>query len=571
MSISNSDSRATVPGEGSVWDVWEHHARQKRSSTAIVHWTAAEGPHRWSWESLIGRAEEFASQLINRGVQYGDVCAMILRHHPDFYPLYMGVIRAGGIPAVLAYPNPRLHPEKFRQGLQGMASRSGLDWLLTEADLVPALVPAFKETRVKLLVPLDWPRDSSQPDKVFSPRRSEPESPCLLQHSSGTTGLQKAVVLSHRTVIEHVNAYGSFLGISASDCVVSWLPLYHDMGLIAAFHLPLALGVPTVQIDPFEWVVAPALLLHAIASEGGTLTWLPNFAYHLLADRVHDDELEGIDLGGMRMFINCSEPVRAEAHSRFWERYREKGLRRDSLSSCYAMAEATFAVTQTPPGQAARTLKLSSTALSRGRVIPAGEGEATRECVSSGVAIPHCDLRVVDDNGADVQQGTVGEIVLRSPYLFSGYRNNSEATAAVIRDGTYYTGDYGFVDNAEYFVIGRKKDLIIVAGNNLYPEDIESAVAAIDGVLPGRVVAFGVFDKATGTEQVWIVAETEIEDDGRDSLRSAVVQAGMTIDVTIANVVFVPRRWLIKSSAGKPSRSANRDRVLKEFHSEGVT
>ena len=555
-----------------MWDEWQNHAIRKPGSTAIVHWTAASDPYRWSWKSLIDRAEQFASQLLEMGVKAGDVCALILRHHADFYPLYMGVVGAGAIPAVLAYPNARLHPEKFRQGLQGMALRSGLDWVLTEADLESALTPAFKDTSVKLLFPLDWSREVRPPsDRAQLSPQVDPESPCLLQHSSGTTGLQKAVVLSHSTVMEHVRTYGAVLGISDNDCIVSWLPLYHDMGLIAAFHLPLALGIRTVQIDPFEWVVAPALLFDAIAKEHGTLSWLPNFAYYLLADRVHDDELEGIGLESMRMFINCSEPVRADAHSRFWNRFKNIGLRRSALSACYAMAEATFAVTQTPPEQEARKFEVSTRELSRGRAVKPADGEATRVCVSSGVAIPHCELRIVNDSGEDVEPGNVGEIVLRSRYLFSGYRNNDEATAAVLRGDDYYTGDYGFVHESEYFVIGRKKDLIIVAGNNLYPEDIEAVVSSVNGVLPGRVVAFGVFDTGAGTEQVWVAAETEFAERRHKSLRAAIVRAGMEIDVTISKVILVQPRWLIKSSAGKPSRSANRERIMREFQSEEIT
>jgi acyl-CoA synthetase (AMP-forming)/AMP-acid ligase II len=177
-------------------------------------------------------------------------------------------------------------------------------------------------------------------------------------------------MLSHRNILDHVLTYAGALDATPGDCVVSWLPLYHDMGLIAAFHLPLTLGITSVQIDPFEWVAAPSLLLEAIASEKGTLAWLPNFAYNILATRVHDDELEGVDLSSMRMFINCSEPVRSDSHQRFYERFQSFGVRMENLAACYAMAEATFAVTQTAPRQPARTLALSATDLSRGRVVP---------------------------------------------------------------------------------------------------------------------------------------------------------------------------------------------------------
>src|SRR5262249_20989931 len=152
----------------------------------------------------------------------------------------------------------------------------------------------------------------------------------------------------------HVHSYSEAIQARADDVVVSWLPLYHDMGLIAAFHLPLALGIPLVQLDPFEWVLAPGLLIDALTAECGTLCWLPNFAYNLLADRGHDDELDGADLSGVRLLVNCSEPVRHESHRRFLSRYVPRGLSRNALGACYAMAETTFAVTQTRPGAAPR-------------------------------------------------------------------------------------------------------------------------------------------------------------------------------------------------------------------------
>ena len=524
---------------------------------------AGEATQRWTWKSLVDAALGFATALQSAGVLPGQVCALVIRHHPQFYPLYLGISALGAIPSVLAYPNARIHPDKFVHGLAGMAHRSGLDWILTERSLEPIVRPLVesKDSSIRgLLFPLDGVGASTSTTRPF---RSDPSAPCLLQHSSGTTGLQKAVVLSHRSVLEHVHAYATALDLRMSDKIASWLPLYHDMGMIAAFHLPLAFGIPLIQLDPFEWVTAPLLLLDAISREGATLTWLPNFAYNLLADRVHEEELEGIHLDTVRLFVNCSEPVRVESHRRFLERYRGRGVRPDSLAACYAMAETTFAATQTPLGAQARTVFLDRDALSRRQIRLVPEGGNARACVSSGRPIPGCEIRIEGEAGEPHPETSVGELVIRSATMFDGYRNHPDETARVLRDGWYHSGDYGFALDGEYYVIGRKKDIIIVAGKNIYPEDIEDEVGRVPGIIPGRVVAFGMDDESAGTEQVCVVAESEAASvSDQRKLRLDVQYAAMAIDVTVAKVYLAPPRWLIKSTAGKPSRKANRQRIL---------
>jgi fatty-acyl-CoA synthase len=232
------------------------------------------------------------------------------------------------------------------------------------------------------------------------------------------------------------------------------------------------------------------------------------------------------------------------------------------LSSCYAMAETTFAVTQTPSGVEPAVLAVARQELSRGRVRPEPDLTRARMCVSSGVPIRGCEVRIVNDEGQDVDETSVGEIIVRSVSLFDGYRNYPEKTAETVRNGWYYTGDLGFVSGDNCYVIGRKKDLIIVAGNNIYPEDLENVVGGLEGVIAGRVVAFGEENAILGTEQVAVMAETSWCDEcSRQKLRVEILKAGMSIDVSIKSVYLVPPRYLIKSSSGKPSRGANRARV----------
>lgn len=556
--------------ESTVWQRWRENAVKSPEADAIIHWKAGEEPFRWKFSALLAAAENMAGGLVERNVHRGDVCAIILRHNPCLYPLYLAVCSIGAIPAILAYPNPRLHPDKFRQGIEGMSQRSGLDWIFTERELQPKIEPIVvtdRSTIKGLHYPLEWARpnlcDAIKSGIAQTRENIAPGDAFLLQHSSGTTGLQKPVVLSNRAVLEHAGRYSAAINFSRNDKVVSWLPLYHDMGLIAAFHLPLAFGIPTVQIDPFEWVLVPSLLLEAISKERGTVAWLPNFAYNMMADKIPDEELAGIDLSSWRMAINCSEPVRYESHEKFLRRFQPYGLRPSAISSCYAMAETTFAVTQTSAGVEPRTLSVDRAELSRGRLKRTSNGDAARIYVSSGKPIDGCAVRIVDERRSELGEGSIGEIAIASVSLFDGYRNYPEKTAEVLQDGWYYSGDYGFHVEGDLFVVGRKKDIIIVAGNNVYPEDVEDAVGKVSGVIPGRVVAFAEENVSLASEQVAVVAESTIEDEAaRRALRLEVIKAGMAIDVTITSVYLVPPRWLIKSSAGKPSRKANRERIL---------
>lgn len=562
------DRMLGIETTATVWEHWRRHALETPDREAVVHVEAGFEPFTWRWGELMRASSTVARRLAGHGVGQGDVCALIMRHNRWFYPTYLAISGLGALPSVLAYPNARLHPEKFREGLRGMAMRSGLDHVLTERDLTDTVAPlvAGRESTIKdILHPLDGLDGREDWDRtVVEHPPTDCRAPCLLQHSSGTTGLQKPVALSHEAVLKHLVRYAGAISLDREDRIVSWLPLYHDMGLIAAFYLPLVCGIPLVQLSPMEWVTSPVMLLSELSAHRGTISWLPNFAYNFMAERIREEDLEGIRLQYVRMLVNCSEPVRAESHDKFHRRFSGTGIRRTSLAACYAMAETTFAVTQTPPGQEARRVTLDRAELAKGNVVLASDTVGGRTCVSSGRPIDGCSVRILDEAGRDQVAGRVGEIAISSVSMFEGYRNYPEKTAEVMHGRWYHSGDLGFVLDGECYVIGRKKDVMIVAGNNVYPEDVEDAVGRISGLIPGRVVAFGVEDEKQGTEVLCVVAETEAEGEAeRKALRIAVLRAGMAIDVTVARVYLVPPRWLIKSSSGKPSRSSNRSRALE--------
>jgi acyl-CoA synthetase (AMP-forming)/AMP-acid ligase II len=569
--FQNDDSEKLSIPEKTLWQRWERNAERNPGREAIVHWVAGEEPIRWTYKNLIETAKKFSVRIKEAGIKPGDVCAIVIRHNPYLYPLYLGISRAGALPAVLAYPNPRLHPDKFRQGLEGMSQRSGLDYILTERDLDPAIRPLIEKegnTIKSVFFPLEWdikteidPKADAEVEQIaLSVKETDP---ILLQHSSGTTGLQKPVVLSHRAILNHVKNLGDALKFSEQDKIASWLPLYHDFGLIACFHIPLAYGITAVQMNPFEWVLAPILLLEVITKEKATLTCLPNFSYNVLAEKINDEELADISLASLRATVNSAEPIRYDSHQKFVSKFEKYGLNPLALSCLYGMAEVTLALTIHEPGKPITELYVDRNELSKGVMKFAGKDSVVRVCVSSGKLIGGCDARIVDENRKDIPDGLVGEVAVKSVSMFDGYRNYPEKTAEVVENGWYFSGDYGFRYKDEFFIIGRKKDLIIVAGKNIYPEDIEDTINQVEGVIPGRVIAFGEEDEKMGTEQIAVVAETKAETEKeKNDLRIAILKAGMAIDVNIHIVYFVPPRWLIKSSAGKPSRKANKERIL---------
>jgi acyl-CoA synthetase (AMP-forming)/AMP-acid ligase II len=409
------------------------------------------------------------------------------------------------------------------------------------------------------------------PDAARSERRTGRVAggPLLLQHSSGTTGLKKAVLLDERAVLAQVRHLARALRCDGRDVVVSWAPLYHDMGLVACLLFPLLADLKLVLMSPFDWLASPEVLLREVTLERGTLTWMPNFAFAYCAQRISDDALRGVDLTSWRGVVDCSEPVTARAVDAFHRRFAPVGLRRSALAASYAMAETTFAVTQTPPGRGLATAVIdAATWRTAGVAKRVDEGDPNAVVlVGSGELLDGASVAITGPDGEALEEGRAGEIRVRSDSLMSGYFGDTGAKAPVVRDGWYATGDVGVILGRELFVTGRRKDLVIVAGHNVYPHDVEESVGAIAGIKPGRVVALGVPDAALGTERLVVLAETDGASGDEASLRERVrAHVSSVFGVTPHDVQLYAESRLVKSTSGKLSRARNR-----EIYLAGVT
>jgi PAS domain S-box-containing protein len=519
-----------------------------------------------TFEQFIDLARLCAEELRAQGVQVGDRVILILPQGITLMGAFAGAMLLGAVPAILAYPNFKVDPEKYTSGLVGVLQNlnarlvavdegfpTELQNLVEQASGASVVRPAHsaKDGRSTLLADAFW----------------QPEQLAFIQHSAGTTGLQKGVALSHGSVLTQLEHLATVLDIDDRDRIYSWLPLYHDMGLIASFMLPLVYHLPIVIQSPIDWVVRPGSMLQLISDYRCTLTWVPNFALQLLARRVRDEDRVRYNLSSLRALINCSEPVRAESMDEFLTAYQPCGLRPNVLKSSYAMAENVFAVTQSEIKGSPRRLWVDERQLPRRSLaVPVANQAKGGVCVvSSGPCLPGNHVRIVSANGNVLGDGEVGEIFVQSDSMFSGYYNRPDLTAKAFTDGWYGSGDLGFCMDGELYVLGRKKDLIIVAGRNIYPQDIEEIVSRHPAIHDGRAVAFGLYNPELGTEDIIVVAEFNSVEIERD-LRNAIIAE---LDVAPRAIYLVPAPWIVKSTAGKPARSTTREKLLIE-HPEVV-
>jgi acyl-CoA synthetase (AMP-forming)/AMP-acid ligase II len=543
---------------------------QEAPDRVAVRLLAEDSQTPVTFRRLVEGSAGYAGALAAAGILPGEVVVLILQPGEALVASFFGVMLQGAIPTIMPFLTEKLSPEHYRRSLAALIEITRPAAIITDGEFegeVRAAVPAQRSVRSVLLSSSIGPAHSVSSGEWPGLARG-PQEICLLQHSSGTTGLQKGVALSHRAVLNQVDCYAEVIRMGPADTVVSWLPLYHDMGLIAGFIMPILLRSTLVLMSPFEWVRAPWRLLGAISDYGGTLTWLPNFAYNFCATKIRDRDLEGINLSSLRAAINCSEPMRLSSHEAFLARFRPYGLRPESLATCYAMAENVFAVSQGGIEEPVRVDTVEARSLFVDRVArPArGSGDVI-PVLSAGRAIPNTQIRVLDDQQHELPERHVGEIALLSDCMLTGYFNRDDLTAKAFHEGWYLTGDLGYLAGGEVYITGRKKDLIIVGGKNIYPQDLEELAGQAPGVHPGRVVAFGVFNDKAGTEDVVVVAEGEAADDAErrriaDEIRERVTRGS---DVALRYVKIVGPRWLVKTSSGKIARSANREKYLAEL------
>ena len=558
---------ASAPDEAlTLIEVLEWHCREHAERTHLV--LEREGADlELSYRELRDAAGEVAGGLCARGIEPGHSVAIMLPTGRDFFVAFFGALWAGAVPVPIYPPFRPAQLEDHLRRQAGILTNAEARLLVVpeEAHAVAALLRAqVSGLRVETVSGLV----AHAPEGERKPHPARSDDTALLQYTSGSTGRPKGVVLSHANLLANIRAMGASLEVTSSDVFVSWLPLYHDMGLIGAWLGSLYHSVPAAISPPLRFLSRPESWLWAIHRRRGTISAAPNFAYELCVRRIDDAALSGLDLSSWRIAVNGSEPVSPETLRRFAERFARYGFRREALMPVYGLAESAVGLAFPPPGRGPSIDRISRTALSRSRVarpVELGDSDAL-ELPSCGSPLPGHEIRVVDSAGREVAERSEGRLQFRGPSATRGYFRNESVTRALFSGEWLESGDLAYLVGGEVHITGRTKDMIIRAGRNIYPHELEDAIGDLPGIRKGCVAVFGSTDPETRTERVIVLAETRETDAGAlEALRRRIDEiAVLLLEMPADDVVLAPPHTVLKTSSGKIRRSA-----CRELYDEG--
>ncbi len=509
--------------------------------------------HSISYRRLVERASPYAAACRRANLTSGDRVVVLKDHGPELLYAFYGAIFSGAVPTILAPPSPRQDPAHFWRDRREVMERIQAQLLITTSKHKIELTSFSADHDIAVITADDLPDTSELPlATVYS------QDIAFLQHSSGTTGAKKGIMISHEALLHQVDAYARRLSLTEDDHIVSWLPLYHDMGLVACCLLPVLTGVPVTMISPFEWTMRPTRLFDLIERTKATLVWQPNFAFqHLINCTKEEDRW---DLSSMRAFIDCSERCRPETLDQFAATFGPMGVKKSALHTCYAMAETVFSVTQSDIDAAPRTETIDTQALVKeGVARPMIDVHAkTTSVLSCGTPIDGLSVLIMDEEGNRLPDRRIGEICVTGPCLARGYDRQPEKSNAVFREGWYHTRDLGYLSNGELFVTGRVDDLLILNGRNHYAHDLEFALRDTSGIVPGRVMALSDYRVNLGSDTLIVLAETRETDAAALKMIKKNIRDRMLDETGLlpASIHLFPPMWLIKSTSGKISREA---------------
>jgi acyl-CoA synthetase (AMP-forming)/AMP-acid ligase II len=513
-----------------------------------------------SYRELYHQATRLSASLSARGVGPGDTVLIVLPTSIEFVATFFAVELLKAIP-VPAYPPVGLRMKAGLEKLALIANHAGTRVCVTNHRIKAVLGELLlRAPVVTQLATIEELAGGTAPEERF---RTSGDDPAFIQYTSGSTGTPKGVLLTQRNLVSNIHAIGQALRITRTDVVVSWCPLYHDMGLIGTLLFSIYWRTPLVLMSPTSFLAKPSRWLWAIHRFRGSLSPAPNFGYAMCVTRVKDEERRGLDLSSWRFAMNGAEPVNYRTLVDFERTYAPHGFSLDRMYPVYGLAEASLAVTFPRPGSGVRYEVVNRQELANGRAVLAS-GKGSMSVVSVGQAVPGHYVGVVDEAGEVLPEREVGHVVVSGKSLMEGYFNDEAATSAVLRDGWVWTGDLGYFADRNLYLTGRAKDLIIIRGRNLYAEDIERQAERVPGIRPGAVVAFGTHEPEEESEQVVVVAETRITDRAeREALAQQVRErVSEFCDVTLQEVVLAGPGTIPKTSSGKRQRSMCREVYL---------
>jgi fatty-acyl-CoA synthase len=587
---------AGVASAETLIDVLRYRAAHNAERTHLTITEDAEGQDKnftLTFGELHAAAQRCAAELIRRGVGTGSRVALMLPTSRAFFVSYAGILLAGAIPVPIYPPFRADRIEEYAARQSAILNNAGVVLLLTfrRAEAVAKLLKprvsslaavADAEKLIEAADKAPAPSPGARPVHLSGVRARSGSDIALLQYTSGSTGDPKGVVLTHANLMANIRAVGEAVEMGPEDLGVSWLPLYHDMGLIGAWLTLMYYGIPLVVMSPIAFLMRPERWLWAIHKNRGTLSTAPNFAYELCVRKIADKDLEGLDLSSWRMAMNGAEPVNPGTLERFATRFAKYGFRREALLPVYGLAEASLGVTVPPLGRGPIVDRIEREAFaSAGRSIPVkADDQSCIAFVSAGKAVPRHEIRVVNDAGVEVPERQEGFLWFRGPSATTGYYQNKAATDALFPNGParnagefawVNSGDRAYVADGELYVTGRVKDIIIKGGRNLYPHEVEELAGRVEGIRKGCIVAFGIKDQGTGTEKMIVVAESRETDRTRRAAMAAKVteEVSRGLGLPPDRVELLPLGSIPKTSSGKLRREETKQLYLAGSLSEG--
>ena len=555
-------------------------AAEARTLPEVLDWHAAQHADRlhltilqddavalatMTYRELADAARGVAAGLIGRDIVPGDRVALMLPTGSEFFTAFFGILYAGAVPVPI-YPPARLSQlEDHLRRQAGILSNAGARILVTVPEALR--IAGLLRPQVESLRAIDTAASLQSEASGVALPAIDPTATALIQYTSGSTGDPKGVVLTHANVLANMRAVGRAMEASSSDVFVSWLPLYHDMGLIGWLAC-LYFAAPFYVMSPLSFLARPETWLWTMHRTRATISAGPNFAFELCVSKIADTDLDGLDLRSLRMLANGAEPVNAQTLRRFADRFARYGFRPEALAPVYGLAENVVGLAFPPPGRGPLVDRVDREKLSRQRVAEPARPDDPRplQIVACGQAIPEHEIRIVDESGREVGERREGRLEFRGPSATSGYFRNETKTRELIHDGWLDSGDRAYMAGGDVFITGRIKDILIRAGRNIYPQEIEEAIAQIPGIRKGGVALFGVNDRGSGTERLILLAETkETNAAARAALQARVNEVATDlIGGPPDEIVLAPPRTVPKTSSGKIRRSA-----AKQLHQTG--
>lgn len=543
--------------------VLQYHAEKHPERTHIRLYSDEGEGETISYGDLLAEASQLAAGLQASGLAVGESVLIMLPTGRDYFISFFGVLLAGGVP-VPVYPPGRLKQiEEHLRRHAAIAANSLAKIMITmpEATAFTKLMHQKVDTLSKIATVAEILAEG-ETHPLHLPALSASDT-AFLQYTSGSTGMPKGVVLSNANLLANIRAMGRVLEVSSEDVFISWLPLYHDMGLIGAWLGSLYFACPLVIMSPLTFLARPVRWLKAISKYGGTLAAAPNFAYELCYRRIDDEELRDIDLSSWRGAFNGAEAVSPATMRGFADRFVPYGFRRESMMPVYGLAESSVGLAFPPLGRGPRIDHIDRQVLMQeGKAEPvapaAGEALSLPGC---GMPLPGHQIRIVDDSERELPDRQEGMVQFQGPSTTSGYFRNPEQSRALFHGSWLDSGDLGYLAAGELFITGRSKDMIIKAGRNIYPVELEEAVSGIEGIRKGNVAVFGSTDRKSGTEKMVVLTETrKRKPEDREKLRIAINTVVNDITGTAPDeIVLAPPNTVLKTSSGKIRRRANRD------------